>query len=336
MNLEKHISNLLYLYDCIIIPDFGGLLTQKTSAQFNSKTCEFLPPTKKLRFNSSLKNNDGLLINYISQVENNSFSEVSNLVQNSIKKWKAVLVAGKKLTLKNIGVFHLNKEGSLVFEPLKEINYAKDSFGLIPIKAPYILREEKVHTKTSFFPVKKALMAVAGVLLLAFVGTLGYTQKDQVKYQMATLFDLTSSVEDVAHYSFISHDPALYPQPHVMEPITNKELESVKIKDVQKKVVKQPAIKKKKKETKVIKKPVVAKKSVGKYQLIGGAFKNKINAHKRLKELKAKGYHNAQILGVLSGMTIVSYNTYHSQQEAQKEVNRLKNQGKQVWLRTKK
>lgn len=327
MNLEKHISNLLYRYDCVIIPDFGGFLTQKTSAQFNPVSYEFLPPTKELRFNSSLKNNDGLLINYIRQVENSSFDEVSNLIQNVVKKWKADLVEGKKLTLKNIGFFELNNEGGLVFSPSEEVNYAKDAFGLTSVKAHYILREEeKINTKAPF-SLRKVSMVAAGVALLAFVGTIGYTQKEEVKYQMANILNPTSikEVRDISH--FASHDPALYPQPYIMEPITREEIATVVMPKEDKTVVELPT---KKAETK---KRVV--NEVGRYQLIGGAFKSRVNAEKRLKQLKSEGYKNAQILGVLSGMTIVSYNTYHNPQEAQKMVDHLKAQGKEVWLRTK-
>ncbi|APD06717.1 hypothetical protein UJ101_01193 [Flavobacteriaceae bacterium UJ101] len=333
MNLEKHISNLLYRYDCVIVPEFGGFLTQKTSAQFNPVSYEFLPPMKELRFNSSLKNNDGLLVNYISQVENSSFEEVSNLIQNIVKNWKADLVEGKKLILKNIGTFNLNEEGSLVFAPSEEINYAKDSFGLTPVKAHYILREEEKLDVATPFSFKKASMIAAGVALLACIGTLGYTQKDQVKYQMANIFNPPSIEEsrDLSH--FASHDPALYPQPYVMKAITAEELAAIESKEVEKVVVKLSTIKEvEKTETK----NTIVTRKVGKYQLIGGAFKNSVNAKKKLKQLKTEGYQNAQILGVLSGMTIVSYDTYHNQREAQKAVNRLKNQGKEVWLRIKK
>ncbi|MFV0530549.1 MAG: SPOR domain-containing protein [Flavobacteriales bacterium] len=319
MDIEKHISNLLYRYDCVIIPEFGGFLTQKTSARYNSVSHEFFPPTKELRFNSSLKNHDGLLINYISQVENKTFDDVFNIIQTQVKKWKSELIEDKELTLKNIGTFVLNKEGNLLFSPFEKINYAKDSFGLTPVKIHYILTEEKQRTTS-----KKVSKIVAGFALLALVGALGYTQKDNVKYQMANVFSPTTVLEDSRDLSsFISHAPALYPQPFVMKPITNEDLE----KNTDER---NPETIKGEYEEKVY------VKQIGKYQLISGAFKNANNAKKKWRQLKAEGFQNAQILGVLSGMTIVSYDTYHNQEKARKEANNLKSQGKEVWLRVKK
>ncbi len=322
MKLEKHISNLLYRYDCVIVPDFGGFLTQKYSSQFNPISYEFFPPKKELRFNSNLKDHDGLLVNYISQVENKSFEEVFTLVQNKVKKWSSKLVEEKKLSLNNIGDFILNEEGNLVFSPFEEINYAKDSFGFAPIKAHYILREEELNKR--YFSWKKVSKIVAGLALLASVGTLGYTQKDQVKYQMANMFSPMVFEETRNFSSFVSHNPALYPQPHIMKRVAAENLVKLEISGNIEEPVKE------------VKEKKVVDKKVGKYQLIGGAFKNANNAKKKLKQLRAQGYKNARILGSLSGMTIVSYDTYHNQQKAQRAANRLKAQGKEIWVRIKK
>ncbi len=328
--LEKYISQLLYRYDCIIIPEFGGFLTQKNSASFDPVSYEFYPPSKELRFNANLKNNDGLLIHYICQIENQSFDEVSNLVRHTIKEWKTDLAEGKELVLNHIGVFLLNEEGNLVFNPSEEVNYAKDSFGLTPVKAQYILREDE--KQKTFFTWRKASMVAAGIALFAFIGTVGYTNKDQVRYQMANMIN-ASALEDVRDLShFISHDPSLFPQPYqaiekeeVIEEIHSSDKESVeqtKVEPVKEEVKKEPNV-------------TTPKKEIGRYQLIGGAFKSMENAKKRLHQLKKQGFKNAQILGVLSGMTIVSYDTYTNHAEAQKEADRLQAQGKEVWLRIK-
>ena len=75
MNLANYINDLLYRYDCVIVPDFGGFVTNRIGAKLNSDTHTFSPPTKQIAFNSHLKHNDGLLANYIASSEQISFEK---------------------------------------------------------------------------------------------------------------------------------------------------------------------------------------------------------------------------------------------------------------------
>ena len=78
MILANSINDLLYRYNCVIIPDFGGFVTNKISAKMNKAPNTFYPPAKQITFNSHLKVNDGLLANYIASSENISFEKASN------------------------------------------------------------------------------------------------------------------------------------------------------------------------------------------------------------------------------------------------------------------
>ena len=73
MNFEKHISDLLFRYQCVIVPGFGAFLTKETSAIIDVENNVFNAPTKLISFNANLKNNDGLLANRISDSEKISF-----------------------------------------------------------------------------------------------------------------------------------------------------------------------------------------------------------------------------------------------------------------------
>ena len=57
MQFERYISDLLYRYECVIIPEFGAFLTQNVSAKVHESTNAFYPPKKALSFNEQLKNN---------------------------------------------------------------------------------------------------------------------------------------------------------------------------------------------------------------------------------------------------------------------------------------
>ncbi len=51
MAIANYIKDLLYRYDCVIVPHFGGFVTNKTSAQIDEDSLTFYPPTKQVGFN---------------------------------------------------------------------------------------------------------------------------------------------------------------------------------------------------------------------------------------------------------------------------------------------
>ena len=73
--IEKHISALLYRYQCVIVPGFGAFLTETKPASLDADTHTFYPPKKQISFNANLKNNDGLLANHIALQEKISYGE---------------------------------------------------------------------------------------------------------------------------------------------------------------------------------------------------------------------------------------------------------------------
>ena len=130
MTVVLHINALLHRHDCVIIPDFGAILTHKVSAQIHETTNTFYPPKKVLAFNEQLNQNDGLLANHIAKCEGCSYSEAIQQIKlftlqisNSIKEQGTY-------SIKHIGVFSLNIEGRLVFKPNYLNNFLVESFGL--------------------------------------------------------------------------------------------------------------------------------------------------------------------------------------------------------------
>ena len=111
MQLEHYISDLLYRYDCVTIPEFGSFLTQRQSAQVHDSTNAFYPPKKQLSFNEQIQNNDGLLVRYISDVEKIPFETAAQNLSKRVKSLKSYLVEGETLSFENIGELILNNEG---------------------------------------------------------------------------------------------------------------------------------------------------------------------------------------------------------------------------------
>ena len=130
MQLETYISDLLYRYECVTIPEFGSFLTQCVSAKIHQSTNAFYPPKKVLSFNEQIQTSDGLLARYIADVEKIPFEAAVNKIQKRVKSLKSYLTEGETLTFDNIGDLSFNKERKMLFEPSYHLNYLTDAFGL--------------------------------------------------------------------------------------------------------------------------------------------------------------------------------------------------------------
>ena len=103
MVLEHYISDLLYRYNCVVVPGFGAFLTQKNSARINQVTNTFSAPNKSIAFNKQPISNDGLLVSYVSESEKITFESALSSIEDQVKVWQNILTQESSLYLKNIG-----------------------------------------------------------------------------------------------------------------------------------------------------------------------------------------------------------------------------------------
>ena len=179
MTVEKYINELLYRYDCVIVPNFGGFITNKIGAKVNSFTHTFHPPTKQITFNTHLKQNDGLVVSYIAAVENISFEKALAKINASVASWNESLKNGA-VVFENIGALAFNAEKQLIFEPQKEHNFLTNSFGLSTVSSPAIKHPVTANTSKSVIPLFAKYAATAVVLLsLGFIVRNGYQERQQ-------------------------------------------------------------------------------------------------------------------------------------------------------------
>lgn len=148
--LEKHISFLLHDHNCVIIPLFGGVITNYSSARIDSISNKFYPPCKQISFNQNLRINDGLLVNYLSVQTGISYKVAENKINEWVVDLKAKLANGVKVSLEDIGTFFLDSENNLQFEPDKSVNYLRDSYGLREFFAASVLKEKSDEKTNSF------------------------------------------------------------------------------------------------------------------------------------------------------------------------------------------
>src|SRR5690606_12497426 len=100
MQLTTYISDLLYRYECVIIPGFGAFLTRYRSAQIDDISNTFHPPSKIVSFNKQLQANDGLFANYVASVEKCSYETALQKIRNFTAEISRELAEGNTISIK--------------------------------------------------------------------------------------------------------------------------------------------------------------------------------------------------------------------------------------------
>ncbi|MDR0230394.1 MAG: SPOR domain-containing protein [Flavobacteriaceae bacterium] len=308
MNTEKHISALLYRYQCVIVPNFGAFLTEIKSSYYDEEKKTFFPPQKLISFNVNIKNNDGLLANHIALEEGISYGEAVEAIETTVENWKAELNAYAYLQLMSVGSFKANKEGSLVFTPVTVNNFLSSSFGLSSVVAPLVSRTPIVPLQETVAP------------------TLSKSKRSKyafVKY--AAVFTLFAGISSVlvnnAYNAYIS-DQTLAIEGNVQTQIQNKIQEAT--------FVIEPNISALTLTTRLEKEEVIVRP----YHIVASAFKSTENASKAVRQLKTKGFEDASFLGkTRHGMYPVLYGSYQTADEARLELTKIhRTINKDAWI----
>lgn len=302
MILATYINDLLYRYDCVIVPDFGGFVTNRKGAKINSYNHNFTPPSKQITFNNLLKHNDGLLANYIASSENISFEKATTAISLSVIKWKNELQF-KSIEIDNLGSLSLSKEKKIIFEPNLKVNYLTESFGLAAFK-PSVITRNKQEIKP-------------------FIPVLLEQEKEEkkrrvplyIKYAATAAILLTLGYVSVNSYKNKEQNNILASQKKVIE----KKIQSATF------VISNPLP--------TINLNVVKEESSKSFHVVAGAFEFADNAENKVKELKAKGY-NAKVIGVNKwGLIQVAYNSYTNRKEATNNLYKIQDTvSKDAWL----
>lgn len=147
MKIAKYIGDLIYDYECVVIPGLGGFISTEKSAGVNPNTNQFTPPSKEIHFNVHLKANDGLLISYVARNESISFKIAKQKVDKFVFLCSNALKEGKRINFSKIGFIFQDDQQNIVFKQDKTLNYNADSFGLSSFVSPAIRRpssEDKI------------------------------------------------------------------------------------------------------------------------------------------------------------------------------------------------
>lgn len=145
----EHIEYLLINHDCVILPNWGAFLSNYTPAVFDEETGDIVPPVRTISFNESIKQNDGLLANSISHKKSVSYAVAISAINTDVESFKIQLNHSGELQFGNLGMFKLNQNGSLLFEPNSNLGISS-FYGLVGFKLqPLTNRAKAVETEDS-------------------------------------------------------------------------------------------------------------------------------------------------------------------------------------------
>lgn len=307
MHIEKHISDLLYRYQCVTVPGFGAFLTETISAHVTGSASSFFPPKKVVSFNANVKNNDGLLANHVALQEKMSYDLAVIKISDVVNEWTYLLQNRNRVVLKNIGEISVNNEMNWVFEPVNTVNYLTDSFGLSSFVSPEITREvlkqevEALEEKAPiiFTPERKRdysyLKYAAVFVVMLGAGGFGYMTYNNQQIETKTLAVQKNVQEKIQQQiqeaTFV-----------ISNPINTVEL-------------------------------AVAEEKMP-YHLVAGAYRSEENAKKAIAELNAAGFEKAKMLPLNKhNLYPVVYGSFKNLNDAQTERKNIqKTHNAEAWL----
>lgn len=310
MSAAGYIRELLYRYNCVVVPEFGAFLTHVKPAFIDKTAHTFYPPSKVLSFNSQLQSNDGLLISYMAEAEKSTYEEIQSKLAEKVRVWKAQLKQGEPINFDQIGSFKATKEGKLIFQPSKQTNFLTSSFGLSSVVSKPVLREmlkqevEELEEKVPFIITSeereksnfRPLLKYAAIVLIAIsAGFSGYRTYDQARSN------------------------TLVSQQKAQEIISNSIQEATFF------------------DTKPLELPVfrveVKKNTRKQHHIIAGAFRERSNADRKIRQLQNKGYDAFYVGQNKFGLFQVAFDSFEDPKEALEALKKIRQvESRDAWL----
>lgn len=304
MAIEHYIHELLYRYDCVILPGFGAFITRHESARIVMETNEFLPPQKSVSFNQQLIQNDGLLANHLMEAEKISYKEATRKINRFSEDLLTALKQNSHIELTGLGSFTMGEEKKIQFEPLANKNFLKEAFGLSSYTVIPVLRESETPVvslaedsseqpttgrKTAVW-LRYAAIGIVGLGLGGYA-SMNFYSAQIAEHNLAEQQKAEAQLgQQIQQATFVIENPL-------------------------------PAI------------TLNVDRQSGKYHVVAGAFRQAENAQKRVNELRTEGY-KARLIGTNKyGLHQVVYSSYETRREALEALRTVKSKSNpSAWL----
>ena len=310
MELLAYIKELLLLNDCVIIPGFGGFVTNYKQAGLHAS--QFTPPVKSVSFNKKLNFNDGLLINHVASEEGLNYIAARKKVDLMVQELNYRLTDGEDINIPGLGDLHYDDQQHLVFTPRIEGNLNIDAFGLdafsyeslfsrqVARKAVSQQDRQAVEVIFQKRSLKKVILAVPLLFALAVIPL----KNNTTHIQKSDLSSIREMMMPTAAPAVVEETPA------TEETITVDAEEVAEAAQAGEIIEETPA----------------------RYFLIVGSFRAEENAQTFIGQLDKKGYQGTD-LGVIKGLHYISLGGYTTIDDAlSARTNYEKQTGSESWI----
>ncbi len=329
MQVGIYISDLLYRHDCVVIPEFGAILSRRVAAQYIEDNHAIYPPRKGLSFNAQITQNDGLLVNYMASVEQIPYENALQEVRNYVRFLNHEIDNKGSITIHKVGRFNRNSEQALQFTPMHLVNYLSESFGLaaqeiygvdrsftvqqeavLPqeltvetlLEKPVVQLETPATKSPNWVRYAAAAALLIGASYGAFNGYVNHLNKTDLLVQQMADKQVKARVQEASF--------------NIANPLPSLNLQVTAIQDA-------------------ITTNVASQDVKPQFHVIAGAFRNPENADLKVAELRGLGF-NAHRIGVNKyNLHNVAFNSFTNAKDATKELLKLKAAGYvNAWLLT--
>ncbi|MBK7309249.1 MAG: SPOR domain-containing protein [Sphingobacteriaceae bacterium] len=348
--IVEGIKTLLHQQEYVVIPNFGGFVTQVHFSKYLVEKNILTPPGKVISFNKQLRQNDGVLVFWL-QKELNATPEIALKHITEFSDYcEQVLRTKRRLNLENLGFFYLDLESNICFEPKNDSNYLLDSFGLSPVilnelselvvekketefidrKIEIVKQELPIKRKRNFKPI--AYIALGGSILF---------------FSLAALVTINKSEGPLLSGIFNSNAVRTYKPLNYSELVLEKtdaetksyvpNSEGIAVLDITSEKAIAVSVNENTSASNEVKHSVRKAnnyKYSGKFQIVLGCFTQKNNADKMVRKLKRDNV-NAGISGINNrGMHVVSCAGFDSKDSALAFLQDIKGNFPNAWIKS--
>ena len=302
MNLSKHIAELLKYHECVIIPEFGGFISNYQPAKFDAVRNTFLPPSKEVIFNAKIRKNDGLLINHLVEAERIGYHQAELAVMNFVDGLFHRLNNDEKVELEEIGTLQYDRSGTILFDANGSFQLLQ-AYGLKELQVPTLNEATALGT----FQPRPAVRALNN-------------RKDAVRIAASIALVLALSLFPVKPEKMNIHSSALNPVEVMVEESVIPVSQTIAADS----------------EEELKEENVAAKEQPAPYILVGGCFQFKSNAQQFESTLQTNGFH-PEIVQLENGFFRVIVDSYESKEKALDAMTayRKNHSGSGVWVSTR-
>jgi len=336
--LLEQIKYQVQTNECVIIPDFGAIVSNYVPARIlEGANSRMLPPSKKMVFNERLKHDDGVFVQNIADDLAVSYTEAEDMVKEFVADAKEKIFAGEIFLIDGVGAFSTFDGFSIVFEPALLDTVLIDSFGMSAFQTPIIDNtisrktvEKKMQSSGGINKLVKSKQFVRVAVIAPIVIALGLwlpmnsklfkTEKagvaiisntdnqEEPVYNNPVEKELMSNVDKKNALMYVENPKqtavSVAEKVEIKDPIENIE------------VTEEPVVVAE--EVKEVAQPVVVNNS---FHIIVGVFSNRANAKNLQDQLKDSGFGSKIFEN--GGKFKVSLDSYSSKEDAMAELTEL-------------